>query len=56
MVRDTKSEHQVDLATIVGLYFTASIADEEEGGGEEEDDIESKFILIPNKNENETTK
>jgi hypothetical protein len=47
MVRKTKSERQADLATIMGQYFTASIADEEEG----EDGIESKFIvciLIPN--------
>jgi hypothetical protein len=44
MGRETKSERQADLATIMGLYFTASIADEEEGE-EEEDGIESKFSM-----------
>jgi hypothetical protein len=41
MVWETKSECQADLATIMGLYFTTSIADEEEGEEEEEEEIES---------------
>jgi hypothetical protein len=44
MVRETKSERQADLVTIMGLYFTASIADEKEGDEEEkEDGIESSM-------------
>jgi hypothetical protein len=38
MVWETKSDHWADLATIMGLYFTASITDEE---AVEVDDIES---------------
>jgi len=37
MVQKTKPECQADLATIIGLYFTASIADEEEEEEEEEE-------------------